>query len=380
MKILLTPEEWTLRYYPQNNYDTNYKLSNYIVKKECGNEIVLLHTITWSIYALTKEEFDNILTNETLRRTKVVVPESLDELEVAHKVYLDRLTPTGLPTLEGINDFTVLTTTSCNARCFYCYEKDLGKKQTMTLDTAEDVLQLILRIRDINNPNLNIQWFGGEPLLNKRVIEYITDRLYELNVPFSTSMITNGFLLDEETVKKFNYWKIRMVQLTFDGLEEEYNEIKNFIYSDVDAYLTLINNIHNLLKYTTARIVVKFNATNENIFKIYDYIKYLQEEYSCHENHHQIHYAVSTLFEYIKDPDLVIDGYWDEFYRIGEIADVRVPNIRDKILSEETYRRKPINFQCKAYDGRTFIIMPNMSKTEWYNKYVERQINIFGTN
>ena len=118
MKNLLTPEEWTLRYYPQNNYDTNYKLSNYIVKKECGNEIVLLHTITWSIYALTKEEFDNILTNETLRRAKVVVPESLDELEVAHKVYLDRLTPTGLPTLEGINDFTVLTTTSCNARCF----------------------------------------------------------------------------------------------------------------------------------------------------------------------------------------------------------------------------------------------------------------------
>ena len=65
-----------------------------------------------------------------------------------------------------------------------------------------------------------------------------------------------------------DYWKIRSIQITFDGLHEEYNKIKNFIYTDVDAFLTLVNNIHNLLKYSNTRINIKFNANNDNIFHI----------------------------------------------------------------------------------------------------------------
>ena len=358
MEILLRPEQWTLDLYP-NKEGNEYKLSDYIIQVEQDEKIIFIHTITWAIYEMEKKEFSNILENDLMKLYKVVVPIDLDELEIAHSIYLKRVTPASLPTFKNINHFTVLTTTSCNARCFYCYEEGIEKNLTMDMKTAEDILQFMIKQPTDKNTPIHITWFGGEPLLNKRVIEYITDRLYELNVPFTTSMVSNGFLLNEETAKQFDYWKIRSIQITFDGLHEEYNKIKNFIYTDVDAFLTLVNNIHNLLKYSNTRINIKFNANNDNIFHIYDNILYIKEEFKEYENTGKIQYEASSLFEYVQDPDLAVEGYWEELERIKEIANVRIHNTIDKELAEPTYKRKLINFQCKAYDGQTYIIMPD---------------------
>ena len=92
MEILLTPEEWTLQQYPETDNNDTLKISDYIITAETDEEILLLHSITWSIYALTKEEYKNMLTNETLIKNKVVISDALNEADIANKVYLSRMT------------------------------------------------------------------------------------------------------------------------------------------------------------------------------------------------------------------------------------------------------------------------------------------------
>ena len=360
MEILLTPEQWVLDLYPEGNPNINLKLSNYIVKSEYEDKILLFHTITWSIYSLTKEEFDNITNNEILIKNKVIIPDYFNENEIANKVYVYRMTPPEIPNYEnGISDFTVLTTTSCNARCFYCYEKGVNKNISMTTETAEDIVQFIARKNIGGESPLKIQWIGGEPLVNKRVINYITSRLKEIDVAFYSTLITNGFLLNEETINDIKTWNLRSIQITLDGTGDEYNKTKNYIYTDIDAYLTIIDNIHNVLNnLPNVNVSLRFNASNSNIFKLYDDIKMLKEEFKYHTDR-KPGFFISVLYEYIHNPDLAVEGYWDELERLGEVAHVKEPNIRIHPFKNLTFQRRLINKHCKAYSGKNITILPD---------------------
>lgn len=360
MEILLNPEEWVTLQYPENSETTkNYKLSHYIIKTKHDDEILILHTITWSIYALSQTEYDNILTNETLIQNKVVVPSDLDELEIAHKVYLMRMTKPR-PNYDFLTGYVLLTTTACNARCAYCYENDnIEKKETMTIETAENFIQfLISRIPKNNNRPIHIQWFGGEPLLNTRVINYIVDRLYELNIPFHCGMITNGFLLNEENINNLDKWKIETMQITLDGLNEDYNNAKNYIYSDIDAYMIVLQNIHNVLNNSNSRITIRFNATNDNIFKLYDTVNFLKDEFKEHYGK-KITFYVAPLFEYLGANSIAIDGYWEELNRIETIVMVTKLSKCDNMLDKEAFKRERIDTNCMAFGGNAIAVAPD---------------------
>lgn len=356
MEILLKPEEWVLDLYPLNNKD-KYKLSQYIIQTEYENEILILHTITWSIYALTKEEYKNILYNNTLIKNKLVIPIDLNESYIANEVYKNRMTKPILPTYDTIDGFVILTTTACNARCAYCYENDIKHKETMTIETAKNIVNFIQNKKSSKKP-IKIQWFGGEPLLNKCVIDYITNKLYELNIPFTSTLITNGFLLDNETINKIDFWKIESIQITLDGINEEYNKIKNFVYDDVDAYLTVINNINNILKNTNTIINIRFNASNDNIFKLYDEIEMLKNEFNEYYNK-KISFYIAPLFEYIKTPENAVNGFWDELDKLSKIVKVYKLDKCEEELGLKTHKRHRIDNMCMAYNATSIAIMPD---------------------
>ena len=86
MKNILKPEEWVLKLYPEQT-QKECKLSNFIIVEEYDDEILLFHTITWAIYVLTKEEYENILENEELKTFFVIIDKNLDELSIAENVY-----------------------------------------------------------------------------------------------------------------------------------------------------------------------------------------------------------------------------------------------------------------------------------------------------
>ena len=125
MEILLTPEQWVLDLYPDTIVNSTYVMSKYLIKVEINDRIILLHTITWAIYDLSKQEYNEILDNNLLMLNKVVIPKDLDENIIANTVYIKRMTFKDLPSFETINSCVIFTTTACNARCAYCYENNI---------------------------------------------------------------------------------------------------------------------------------------------------------------------------------------------------------------------------------------------------------------
>lgn len=357
MKTLLHPEEWVLNLYPKTYNSSVFKtLSNYVITAETETEVVLLHTITWSIFSFDKDEYENILNNDKMEEYKIVIPTDFNEDDIANKVYLKRIDKPSLPTYEYINGYVVMTTTSCNARCFYCYEENLNKTETMTKKTADDLIQFMIKHRYGDTP-LHIQWFGGEPLLNQRIIDYIVDKLNEFNIPFSSSMISNAFLLNEETITKLEKWNLKQIQITLDGINDDYNKAKNYVYTDVDAYLTVLNNIRNLLEKTNVKLLIRINANTDNIDNLYGDIELLKEEFNNYLNG-RLEIYVAPLFGYVIESYEPSNNFWEKLEKLQEIVKVSPLNCCDLSLNDGIFKRKLIEGHCMAYTAKSVVVTP----------------------
>ena len=115
-----------------------------------------------------------------------------------------------------ITHYTILPTTACNARCYYCFEKGT-KVETMTEQTANDVVEFIKKHH--GGEKVSILWFGGEPSLCPNRITQISNGLRVNGVKFVSQMISNGYAFDEGLVEEaVNNWNLRFIQITFDGI------------------------------------------------------------------------------------------------------------------------------------------------------------------
>lgn len=158
--------------------------------------------------------------------------------------------------------YTILPTTACNARCFYCVGKDF-RVVTMSEETVEQTISFLLRSRDPDK-RIHLQWFGGEPLLAARIIDRISAGLTEAGIDFTASMITNGILIDEEIVSRMTGpWRIRFLQVSLDGEEKEYNRRKNYCHPYPSAFRTLLEALR-LLADTGLPVVLRCNVDGDN--------------------------------------------------------------------------------------------------------------------
>lgn len=90
-------------------------------------------------------------------------------------------------------------TTRCNIACHYCQTR-VDDPCDMSLEVASQVLKYCF---DMRNPNINLEFQGGEPLLNWEVMKYLVEHVHKFNTikkNVSVSLVTNGILLDDEKV------------------------------------------------------------------------------------------------------------------------------------------------------------------------------------
>ena len=116
---------------------------------------------------------------------------------------------------------TICPTMGCNFDCPYCFEDHFAGK--MSAEVQDDVIALTERmLAAAGTKNLRVTWFGGEPLLAADVIESLSERLMALveerGGEYSASIITNGYLLTQETVDMLGRCKVANAQITIDGL------------------------------------------------------------------------------------------------------------------------------------------------------------------
>lgn len=125
---------------------------------------------------------------------------------------------------------TICPTMGCNFDCPYCFENHKAGK--MSQKTQDDVVALAERMLAVSQKKaLSVTWFGGEPLLAPDVIETLTGRLMALceekGAEYSAGIITNGYLLTQENADLLARCKVKMAQITLDGVGEAHDKTRH---------------------------------------------------------------------------------------------------------------------------------------------------------
>lgn len=271
--------------FQRRSENIKYRWNKQLISVEHKDVVILHNTITGATVSLFDFEVDNIFTelpcdySSFLFENYFLVREDFDELQVV-KDYRKTQEPYLAPNyLEVPTHFTILTTTKCNARCAYCYENDIEAKHDMSDEVAKDIVKYMVEHANRNAP-LSIEWFGGEPLTNTRVIDIINSGVRSAGFELNSKMVTNGYLLNEDIVNRASgMWGVRNMQITLDGYGEKYNKIKRYIYQDdPDPFSTVIKNIHNVLDHGIT-VTIRLNCGLHNYENLIELVDFLAEEF-----------------------------------------------------------------------------------------------------
>ena len=121
---------------------------------------------------------------------------------------------------------TILTTYNCNFACTYCFEESTRtSSQKLDLETSDKIIGWLQRkIQKLGIRSVELNYYGGEPLLNQPVMEYISSRMKDWcgarSVRFRIAVQTNGALLTSEFVDRFLPLGLVGAQVSVDGTRE----------------------------------------------------------------------------------------------------------------------------------------------------------------
>lgn len=131
----------------------------------------------------------------------------------------------------------------CNMMCQYCFagKGDFGlSKKLMSEETGLQAVKFLME-NSGGRKNLEVDFFGGEPLINFKTVENIVlktrelEKDYNKNVRFT--LTTNGTLLDDAKIDFINE-HISNIVLSLDGLPETNDGVRKYnggggVYSDI---------------------------------------------------------------------------------------------------------------------------------------------------
>lgn len=250
-----------------------------IPKKD--NKRLIYNTYTGAL-ALLNEEFqcilDNIdskreLNNDTsqLFQKGFIVEKDLDEcqrINIAQNIqkYNTR-----------ILDLVISPTLLCNMDCPYCFENKINK--TFNDENEKQLLDFIDK-NIVNGGELNISWFGGEPLLQKDMIYRLSKQIKliceEKNIKYEANIVTNGVLLDYETAKYLKEeCSVEFAQVTIDGLKET-NDKRRYLKNGQSSFDIIIKNIDQIQSFF--KIHMRINLDKTNLKESNDLIKFFKEK------------------------------------------------------------------------------------------------------
>lgn len=330
-------------------WNCSNRLMWYVVIKEISDGILLYNLLTKEMGLLTEEEFADAVNNQYLQEHWFVVPEDCKDKEYADLVKW--VLQTKQPKTEDITGYTIFTTTDCNARCFYCFE--LGRSRVpMSVETAEKVVQYIKN--HCGGKAVSISWFGGEPLYNAEVIDVICDGLRAEGIEVKSTMVSNGYLFDDEIVRKAKErWNLRRVQITLDGTEAVYNKVKAFIYKQGSAYERVMESI-GLLLDAEITVTVRLNLDMHNAENLLELVDELGHRFGGSK------YLRVYAHHLFKGNEAMANIHTAEEWAIREEAMLRIEE-RIKANGFAIKRRiakTPKLNHCMADSGRSVTILP----------------------
>ena len=222
-----------------------YKLNGYnIVLDTCSGSVHVVDEVAYDIIAMYKEKDTGEIVKyitETYKNEEITEQDVLDciedvkSLENAGKLY----TP---DTYEGMafdfkNRNTVIKALclhvahTCNLNCAYCFAsqgKYHGERALMSFEIGKRALDFLIENSGTRH-NLEVDFFGGEPLMNwdvvKELVSYarVQEKIHNKNFRFT--LTTNGVLVDDEVIDFCNK-EMSNVVLSLDGRQEVHDRLR----------------------------------------------------------------------------------------------------------------------------------------------------------
>ena len=120
---------------------------------------------------------------------------------------------------------------TCNLNCSYCFAsqgKYHGERAVMSFEVGKRALDFLVENSGTRR-NLEVDFFGGEPLMNfdvvKRLVSYARSIEKEKNKNFRFTLTTNGMLIDDDVIRFANE-ECSNVVLSLDGRKEIHDRFR----------------------------------------------------------------------------------------------------------------------------------------------------------
>ena len=120
---------------------------------------------------------------------------------------------------------------TCNLNCAYCFAsqgKYQGERALMSFEVGKRALDFLVENSGTRH-NLEVDFFGGEPLMNfdvvKQLVQYARSIEKEKNKNFRFTLTTNGVLIDDDVIDFANREMCNVV-LSLDGRKEVHDKFR----------------------------------------------------------------------------------------------------------------------------------------------------------
>ena len=247
-----------------------YKDGCVLIYSTRSSKAVLLSDEDYSAVFEKKDYSANKYLIEKLIQSQILLDEKLDEYQ---ELKSNRENEANRLNQLRICNYVIAPTMDCNARCFYCFEHG-AHHEAMSIRTADQLIKFI--IQHSAGETISIHWFGGEPLMEKALIQHIILGLRSGGVRFVSKITSNGFFLNEDIIQLAKkQWNVQQIQVTIDEIGDKYNAIKQYQNTDVaDPFLHVMTNIEKALEAgIKIRIRINYNPLYpEKVKTIMEYI------------------------------------------------------------------------------------------------------------
>jgi len=243
-----------------------YKLNGYnIVLDTCSGSVHVVDEVAYDIIAMYKDKSTDEIVKyilDTYKDEEITESDVLEcigdvkSLEDAGKLYT-------ADTYEGMafdfkNRNTVIKALclhvahTCNLNCEYCFAsqgKYHGERALMSFEVGKRALDFLIENSGTRR-NLEVDFFGGEPLMNwdvvKELVSYarVQEKIHNKNFRFT--LTTNGILIDDDVIDFCNK-EMSNVVLSLDGRKEVHDRLRKD-YQGRGSYDVIVPKFQEFIK------------------------------------------------------------------------------------------------------------------------------------
>ena len=245
-----------------------YKLNGFnIVLDTCSGGVHVVDEVAYDMIALYPQKKKDEIISELLDKYKDQDDVTAEELALCYEDITELVEAKQLYTEDTFEDMAgtfkersgnvikalcLHVAHTCNLNCSYCFAsqgKYHGNRALMSFEVGKRALDFLIENSGTRR-NLEVDFFGGEPLMNwdvvKDLVKYARSVEKEHNKNFRFTLTTNGVLIDDDVIEFANK-EMSNVVLSLDG-RKEIHDLTRVDYAGNGSYDKIVPKFQKMVE------------------------------------------------------------------------------------------------------------------------------------